>query len=114
MFGLWDGRYTVGQLKYLFDTDDSYQKRKTDILEADVLIIDEISMISSKILNCVEGICRHIRDPKLVMGGIQVILIGDFYQLSPVPNGIFDDNGERCFHHPQFSHIVPHTIYLQR
>jgi hypothetical protein len=83
-----------------------------DILEADVLIVDEISMISNKILHCVEGICRHIRDQNLVMGGIQVIFLGDFYQLSPVPNTIFQDNGQRCFHHPKFDKIVPHTIFL--
>jgi hypothetical protein len=102
----------LSQLQYLFDTDESYQKRKIDITEADVLIIDEISMISHKILGILEGLCRYLRNKNLVMGGLQVMLVGDFYQLSPVPNMLFQDPGQRCFHHPLFAKIVPHTIYL--
>ena len=57
-FGLLDGRYTLNQLDHLFQHDESYSKLKTNIENANVLIIDEISMVSQKTLNTVEGICR--------------------------------------------------------
>lgn len=54
------------------------------VLSADVLIIDEISMLSSNTLAMVEVVCRKIREPSLPFGGLQVILVGDFFQLPPV------------------------------
>ena len=93
-------------------TDNYYYQRKQRIRNADVLIIDEISMISVKILSQVEHVCRIIKDNNKLIGGIQTILVGDFYQLRPVPNMAMDDGGQPCFHHPHFSKIVPHRIQL--
>jgi hypothetical protein len=46
------------------------------------------------------------------MGGIQTLLVGDYYQLSPVPNMQYNDRGIRSFEHPSFRRIVSHTIVL--
>lgn len=54
------------------------------VLGADVLVIDEISMISGKTFAMVDAVCRKIRDPITAFGGLQVILVGDFFQLPPV------------------------------
>lgn len=51
---------------------------------ADVLIIDEISMLHDFRLDIVDQILRHVRGKKVPFGGMQVILCGDFYQLPPV------------------------------
>lgn len=50
----------------------------------DILIIDEISMLSGKYLNMVERACRWIRQIDKPFGGLQVILVGDMFQLPPV------------------------------
>jgi len=51
---------------------------------AQVLVIDEISMLDGKILNSVNKILKTIRNSEEPFGGIQVVCIGDFFQLPPV------------------------------
>ncbi len=62
----------------------------------DTLVIDEISMVRADLLDCVDIFLRlHGRDRMAVFGGIQMVFIGDLYQLSPVvtqaERGIFKD-----------------------
>jgi len=54
------------------------------IKKAKVLIIDEISMLDGTVLTLVERVCRKVRKLKLPFGGLQVVLVGDFFQLPPV------------------------------
>jgi ATP-dependent DNA helicase PIF1 len=49
-----------------------------------VLIIDEISMLPSDTLNSIDQICREVRRTNEPFGGMQVILVGDFFQLPPI------------------------------
>ncbi len=49
-----------------------------------VLIIDEISMLDGNTLGLVEIVCRKIKESDLPFGGIQVVFVGDFFQLPPV------------------------------
>ncbi len=66
---------SLEEKKYLWDRYDKVQ----------VLIIDEISMLSGKFLDTLDRICRAFkRKPTLSFGGIQVILCGDLFQLPPV------------------------------
>ncbi len=49
------------------------------------VVIDEISMVRADLLDCVDVFLRlHGPDKSLAFGGIQMIFIGDLYQLSPV------------------------------
>ena len=54
------------------------------IRKARVLIIDEISMLDGRILSLVERVCRKAKKLGLPWGGLQVVLVGDFFQLPPV------------------------------
>lgn len=49
-----------------------------------MLIIDEVSMLDSVLLDKLEQIGRRFRDPSVPFGGIQLVLTGDFFQLPPV------------------------------
>lgn len=49
-----------------------------------VLIIDEISMLSARTLSLIELVCRSVKQNTECFGGLQVILVGDFFQLPPV------------------------------
>lgn len=51
----------------------------------DVLIIDEISMVSADLLDAVDRSLRLARKRTDPFGGVQLVLFGDPYQLAPVP-----------------------------
>lgn len=54
------------------------------IRETNVLIIDEVSMLAPKTLDMVEAVCREARKNYEPFGGLQIILVGDFFQLPPI------------------------------
>lgn len=62
-----------------------------NIRTTNVLIIDEISMISGELLDKVDQCCRFVRKCNKPFGGIQVIFCGDMAQLPPV-SGNHDEN----------------------
>ena len=53
-------------------------------LTTDLLIIDEISMMTAELLDKLNGIAKRVRGDKRPFGGMQVLLVGDFFQLPPV------------------------------
>jgi ATP-dependent DNA helicase PIF1 len=59
---------------------------------ADVLVIDEISMLHGKRLDMINRLAKVLRVSDEPFGGLQIILVGDFFQLPPVTRGsnVFD------------------------
>ena len=49
-----------------------------------VLIIEEISMLTSDTLSMVDSVCRQVKQNHEPFGGMQVVFSGDFFQLPPV------------------------------
>jgi hypothetical protein len=49
-----------------------------------VLIIDEISMLDGTVLDMVEVVLRTLRQSTEPFGGVQVVCVGDFFQLPPI------------------------------
>ncbi len=50
----------------------------------DLLVIDEISMVRADLLDAMDGVLRRYRDRRKPFGGVQLLMIGDLQQLSPV------------------------------
>jgi ATP-dependent exoDNAse (exonuclease V) alpha subunit len=59
---------------------------------ATILIIDEISMLSAQTLSMVDAVCREVRASSKPFGGLQVLLVGDFFQLPPIVSRDFSGN----------------------
>lgn len=53
----------------------------------DILVIDEISMLHGARLDMVNEACKLLRANDKPFGGLQVILVGDLFQLPPVTRG---------------------------
>lgn len=67
------------QRKYQFS-----KQKKNIIRTLDLLVIDEISMVRSDLLDAVDDVLRRYRDSRLPFGGVQLLMIGDLQQLAPV------------------------------
>lgn len=66
----------------------NYAKRKwppQTWKDTDVLIIDEISVVSAEVFDKIDILARHFRKDERPFGGMQIIAMGDFFQLPPVP-----------------------------
>ena len=62
-----------------------FNRKKIDIIRSlDLLIIDEISMVRADLLDGIDQVLKRYRDRTKVFGGVQVLMIGDLQQLSPV------------------------------
>jgi len=65
--------------------ENKSEARLLETLKAiDVLVVDEVSMVSAYILDMIDKRMRQVRDNHLPFGGIKVILFGDLLQLPPV------------------------------
>ncbi|XP_070556447.1 ATP-dependent DNA helicase pif1-like [Ptychodera flava] len=78
--------------------------------EVDILILDEMSMLSARVFNIVSIISQRSRENRLPFGGMQIIGVGDFHQLPPVPD--FIDQGDYAFLSPLWKLTFRHTILL--
>jgi len=54
------------------------------IKSMDLLVIDEISMVRADMLDAVDEVLRRFKDKNKPFGGVQLLMIGDLHQLSPI------------------------------
>lgn len=80
---------------------DTYKK----IRDLDILIIDEVSMLDSILCNTISDILKACKNTDRVFGGIQMIFVGDFFQLPPITNNF-------CFLSSSWIELNPKIIEL--
>jgi ATP-dependent DNA helicase PIF1 len=110
----WSG---IGVKKRLTDWDieniQAREKTAKRIYDAKILIIDEISMLDADTLESVDSVLRALRQPVMQesrpFGGLQVIFVGDFFQLPPVSRG---ENVRFAFDSDAWKAANPVVCYL--
>ena len=78
-------------------------------LQTDILVIDEVSMLTPELIEKLNEIAKIVRKDSRIFGGLQIVFVGDFYQLPPVSKGaeiLF------VFESPLWKQIVQQTIRL--
>ncbi len=81
------GPYIPGQTSQGRDVKRFFRfsKEKKRIIKGlDLLVIDEISMVRADLLDSVDAVLRRLRRDERPFGGVQLLLIGDLFQLPPV------------------------------
>jgi ATP-dependent DNA helicase PIF1 len=91
--------------------DNKYKKRNWRKVQT--LVVDEVSMLSYKMLDLMELTARKARKNNDLFGGIQVILCGDFFQLPPVGDTEDQFSKQFCFESPLFDKIFSKENKIQ-
>jgi hypothetical protein len=79
------GPFVPGGEPYDRHSQHRFSREKINVVKSlDLLVIDEISMVRADLLDGVDGILRRYRSNDLPFGGVQLLMIGDLQQLSPV------------------------------
>ena len=110
--GVGIGGIPTPELVKLICDDERHRDARKRIIDCHVLIIDEVPMVSKKVFDTVEYVCRALRRNDRYFEGIQLILSGDFYRLPPVPNELYGKTGQYCFEPKSFFNAVPYIIHL--
>lgn len=94
----------------LLDKVSNNKKATNRIKNSKLLIIDEISMASSSLLDKIDIVCQFIRNCEAPFGGLQVVFVGDFCQLPPVFNKFEEE--KFAFESDAWKHAKITTINL--
>lgn len=80
------------------------------------LVIDEISMLTPYLLEYLDTVGRIVRKCQAPFGGLQVVFVGDFYQLPPVTKDVALAPGQAdktfAFESPLWAQMVQETVFL--
>lgn len=81
----------AGEQKRIAEISKMSREKRNILRTIDLLVIDEISMVRADLLDAIDEVLRRFRDRNRPFGGVQLLMIGDLQQLSPV---IKDDEWE--------------------
>jgi ATP-dependent exoDNAse (exonuclease V) alpha subunit len=91
-----DGRHESSEICDLLQNSVHYKQALHRILHCDVLILDEVSMLSKRLFEQLSTICS-LKDGNYCFGNIQLVFSGDFLQLPPVKQSLYNEEGQFCF-----------------
>lgn len=105
-FGIAQGDLKTLEAKYI---SNKFLKKRWN--EIEVLIVDEISMLDPEYLEKVDHLVRMLRGTKTkVMGGVQLVFLGDFFQLPPVQRN--RTTPRFCFEVDSWPHYFDHVVFF--
>ena len=103
-------------------------KKRIKVMQSlDMMIIDEASMLRADLLDCMDVSLRHYRNEEtLPFGGVQMVFIGDLYQLPPVVAGAYERElfqthygspyffSAKCFENVDMRFLELQKVYRQK
>ena len=89
------------------------KKAMQDWRKTDILIIDEVSMMSQKIFEILCELGKSARHGSRHFGGIQIVFCGDFYQLPPVGDQNEPLTSNFCFESRYWDEVFPPSSYVE-
>ena len=90
---------TPQSYKQLFAEQRLTQRKRNLIYHLEMLVIDEISMVRADVLDAIDQVLRRYKYRKdQPFGGVQLVMIGDLFQLSPVVTRGEDEEAMRKYY----------------
>lgn len=95
---------TAQSYKQLFAEQRLTQRKRNLLYHLEMLVIDEISMVRADVLDAIDTVLRRYKYRKdQPFGGVQLVMIGDLFQLSPVvTKGEDEDAMKKYYEGPYF------------
>ncbi len=95
---------TPQSYKQLFAEQRLTQRKRNMLYHLEMLVIDEISMVRADVLDAIDTVLRRYKYRKdQTFGGVQLVMIGDLFQLSPVvTKGEDEDAMNKYYEGPYF------------
>lgn len=87
----------AGPTEEIINRITEHKFKKRNWLQTDVLVVDEVSMMSKKLFELCDAIAKKVRGNNLPFGGMQIVFSGDFYQLPPVGEKEEPETSQFCF-----------------
>ena len=106
-----------GSFEYIIQKIQKNIFKKKRWKQVEILIIDEVSMLSLHLFDLLNQISQIIRKSNKPFGGIQIIFSGDFYQLPPIINKDKDDFNDLsvqfCFESENWNNVFKKENQIQ-
>jgi len=98
----------VGDIDSIVNRVNDSRHRKKNWKEVDILVVDEVSMMSRKLFELLDAVGRKVRkSPFRCFGGIQLLFSGDFFQLPPVGDVDDVETSQFCFESESWNEVFP-------
>ena len=110
----WSGTNLIhGDPESIIRNTSKKKKNLSNWRNIDLLIVDEVSMMSKKYFDILDSVGKIIRKNDKPFGGIQLLFSGDFYQLPPVGDNDIDSS-KFCFESNNWKETFNALIELQK
>ena len=108
--------HSVFKLPPKFITEEDIKFLKGEVRQylksTNLIIIDEVSMVSSNLLDALDSLLQKNMNNDLPFGGIHILLVGDLFQLPPIVSYETQDLFNSCYESPMFfdSYVIKSLI----
>jgi len=101
-----------GEIETVVERVVKNKSKRRNWNKTNILIVDEVSMLSLKLFQILDNIARKIKFNNSPFGNMQILFAGDFFQLPPIGDEYDDSSSMFCFESPLWNLTFKNTISL--